>query len=263
MTPVTLDDARAERLDELDDTLDDAVVRLRNLAANREVGETLEERCDRPRDSAVAADPRRGHPTDTDGLEAEHRAREHAHEHAEARDALDRVRARAVIEREVTGPENCLASVLDDEGLPGEQQAELVPVAIRVRRERCGTPDRVRRHFEPAQRERTDDACLKKASERGAVVRRAFEWHEELGARRHPQLRPVLDRDARRVADDGHPGWRLRGRRVVAKSWDAFTSRRRARPAARCLHGGAGLPFPSKRCVSSRPGPPRTSLARP
>ena len=55
-------------------------------------------------------------------------------------------------------------------------------------------------------------------------MRRALEWHEELGARRHPQLRPVLDRDARRVADDGHPGWRLRGRHAVAKSWDALTS---------------------------------------
>ena len=171
-------------------------MRLRDLAANREVGETLEERCDRPRDSAVAADPRRGHPTDAHGLEAEHRTREHAHEHAEAPGALDRVRARAVIEREVAGPENCLASVLDDEGLPGEQQAELVPVAVRVRRERCGTPDRVRRHFEPAQRERTDDARLQKASERGAVVRRALEWHEEVGGRRHPQLRPVLGGDA-------------------------------------------------------------------
>ena len=36
-------------------------------------------------------------------------------------------------------------------------------------------------------------------------MRRALEWHEELGARRHPQLRPVFDRDARRVADDRHP----------------------------------------------------------
>ena len=45
------------------------------------------------------------------------RAREHADEHAEAVRALDRVRARAVVEREVAGPENRLAAVLDDERL--------------------------------------------------------------------------------------------------------------------------------------------------
>ena len=90
---------------------------LGDLAANREVGKALEERRDRPRDSAVAADPRRGHPSDARGLEAEHRAREHAHEHAEVPGALDRVRARAVVEREVAGPKNRLAAVLDDERL--------------------------------------------------------------------------------------------------------------------------------------------------
>ena len=101
---------------------------------------------------------------------------------------------------------------------------------------------------------RTDDARLQKATERGAVVRLALEWHEELGARRHPQLRPVLDRDAGRVADDGHPGWRLRGRHAVAEVLGRTHLRRRARPAARCLHGGSRLAVPSKRCVSSGPG---------
>ena len=54
MTVTPPDRARAERLDEVDDALDDAVLRLGNLGADREISEALEERRERPRDAVVA-----------------------------------------------------------------------------------------------------------------------------------------------------------------------------------------------------------------
>ena len=79
----------------------------------------------------------------------------------------------------VAGPENCLAAVLDDERLAGEQQAELVPVAVRVRRERCGRRTVCGDTSSRARAKRTTTPACKRPAIPGAVVRRALKRYEE------------------------------------------------------------------------------------